>query len=194
MQDDELSRILRRAEADLPPATFTTTELAARVHRAHNHQRRRRRAVLAAVPVVAIIAAAGWSLTHNAERSPSTALQIAASKQLATPQARAFSEADIARLQAEAAAHTQAARAMIAARPRPSVLLAEDPLADVHEQVDVVAYRMILEADSKQSAMRPSAESINIYHRVLELFPTSHSAELARQRLNQTISSQGESS
>jgi hypothetical protein len=185
MQDDELTRILRSAKAELPPPTLAPAELASRVHAAHRKQQRRRRALIAGVPVVAAVAVLGWRLTLDATHSP-----------IATPsqQVAAVSEAEIANLEAEAAAHAQAARLLIATQPRRSALLADDPLADINEQINIVAYRMVLEADSKQAEMQPAAEAIEIYNRVLELFPTSHSAELARQRLSQTTTSQGESS
>lgn len=185
MQDDELTRILRRAAAELPPPALAPAELSARVRVAHGKQQRRRRVLLAGVPAVALVALLGRRLTLDADRSP-----VAPSSQ----QVAVFSEAEIASLEADAEAHAHAARLLIAAQPRRSALLADDPLADVNEQVDVVAYRMILEADSKQAQMKATAEAIEIYNRVLELFPASHSAEIARQRLSQTTNVPGESS
>lgn len=175
MHDDELARILRRAEAELPPPTLAPAELAGRVHRAHRRQQRRRRALIAGVPAVAAVALLGWRLTHNAQLSPTAA---------PSQQVAAVSEAEIANLEAEAAAHAQAARLLIAAQPRPSALLADDPLADINEQINIVAYRMILRADQLPADMQSRAEAIEIYRRVIDQFPSTDSAQVAKQRLS----------
>ena len=52
------------------------------------------------------------------------------------------------------------------------------------EQRDEVAYRMILQADSLTETMQPCERAVQIYRRVLELYPSSSSAELARERLS----------
>ncbi len=62
-------------------------------------------------------------------------------------------------------------------------LEADDPLAELRENVDIVAYRMILEADELQADMRPSPAAIEIYERVIRDFPNTYSAEVARERL-----------
>ena len=60
----------------------------------------------------------------------------------------------------------------------------EVPAESVEMQVDLVAYRMIVEAESLQKAMRPSDQSISLYREVVRLFPTTWAAEVARERLS----------
>jgi hypothetical protein len=50
------------------------------------------------------------------------------------------------------------------------------------EPLDVVAYRMVLRADAILAGMQRE-QAASIYRQVVRLFPTTGSAELARQRL-----------
>lgn len=86
-------------------------------------------------------------------------------------------------LEAEAERHAARARALIAEREARLSLEADDPLAELRENVDIVAYRMILEADELQADMRPSGEAIEIYERVMRDFPNTYSAKVAQERL-----------
>jgi hypothetical protein len=110
----------------------------------------------------------------------------------------AFDLNDIERLRAEAELHERVARELVSQRKRDAAreqvrlaLLRTDPLDDVREQVDVVAYRMVMRADDLQTRMDP--EAIDVYRDVVQLFPNTSSAELARQRLTQLGLSDGES-
>ena len=51
------------------------------------------------------------------------------------------------------------------------------------EQIEIVACRMILEADALRQAMRPEEEATAIYEKVVRLFPDTRSAQTARERL-----------
>jgi hypothetical protein len=185
MRDDELTNILRDSEADLPPKSLLAGELAARVRAAQRTQQRRRRlAVAASLPVAAALAFVAWSVQTNPTRQPD----------VPTPSQVAEITADeIDRLIAEAEAHERNARAMIAAQPPRDAALADDPLADIREELDVVAYRMILEADDLRAQMQPTAAAIELYQKVQRLFPTSYSAEVARERLHTLGVEQGDS-
>ncbi len=177
MRDDELTNILRRAEADLGPSPLAPRELVARVRAAQQTQRRRRQfAVATSLPLAAVLAFTFWNVTPNPIRE---------SHVPAPPPAAAITAAEIDRLIAKAEAHERKARALIAARPPRTIALADDPLADIREELDVVAYGMILRADELREAMRPDGEAIELYRDVLRQFPTTYSAEVAQQRLRE---------
>ena len=87
-------------------------------------------------------------------------------------------------LLAEAEHHWQVARRIIAMREHDRVLIkarlvlaADDPVDQIREQIDSVAYRMILRADALRAAMTPSDEAVVIYENVVRLFPTTPSAD-----------------
>jgi hypothetical protein len=63
-------------------------------------------------------------------------------------------------------------------------LLADgDPTDLVRERLDLVALRMIVRADQLRGSRPLDGEAEAIYRQVIRLFPTTHSAELARARL-----------
>lgn len=190
MNDGELRNLLRGADADFEKPIIAPDELARRVRRLDQKRRRRSRVLLTAVPVVVVAAVAtAWSLVPRA-------LPTGTEKSVASA---GLDWGEIERLQAEAAFHERLARQMIALRKRDRALeqaqraLAEpDPLDVVREQVDVVAYRMILRADELRNRMDPSEEAMRLYRDVEQLFPKTHSAEVARERLTALAAREGE--
>lgn len=183
MRDDDLTRILRDSEADREPPAIAPRELAARVRAAHRAQRRHRAVLAASLPIVAVLALATWRSAPNTNVEPASP---------PPQQVAVVTEEEIRRLEAEAAAHEQNARSLLAARSQRPSPLDDDPLADIREQIDIVAYRMILEADRLTADMRPTAAAIELYRKVERLFPATYSAEIARERLNQ-LSASGDS-
>jgi hypothetical protein len=175
MRDDELKNILRGAESDLAPTTLNAVEIAGRVRSLHQTQQRRRRfAVAASLPVAAALAFTAWNVTPHSNLTTNAP---------ATPHVAEITADDIDRLIAEAEAHERKARALIAARPQQTIALADDPLADIREELDVVAYGMIQRADQLREAMRPDGEVIELYRDVVRQFPATYSARVAQQRL-----------
>ena len=92
----------------------------------------------------------------------------------------------IARLRSEAEFHTRLAHDLMAinARERERRLRQRTSKQDTsREPLDVVAYRMVLRADAILASMQSAEKAAAIYRQVVRLFPTTGSAELARQRL-----------
>lgn len=173
MHDDELKKLLHDAEADLSADKVAPATLAARVRVADRRRRKRRTILTAAAPLVlcaAIIAGRGLF-------SPEQTTEFAAGKPNAT------FEAQLLALEAEAEMHAARARMLMAEREARLSLETYDPLAELRENVDIVAYRMILRADELQADMRPTSEAIEIYERVIRDFPNTYSAEVAQERL-----------
>jgi hypothetical protein len=173
MNDDELKALLRGADR---PVAVDGAALATRARRIERRRVVRSRLLLAAAPVVLLMVV--WGVRPR-EAAVAPAVD------------RAELPAEIERLRAEAAWQTEKARRLVALAeaerlPRATDALASggaDPLADVREQVDVVAYQMVLRADGLHAAMMDSAEAVELYREVLRLFPTTYSAEVARERL-----------
>jgi F0F1-type ATP synthase membrane subunit b/b' len=181
MNDDELKSLLQRAEAGLEKRSPVASELAGRVRRLDRRRGRRSRALWAAVPLAVVAGIATWQfLPSGVGRKPD---QKAASVPVDVR--------EIERLRAEAEYYERTARQMIARAEREgsskitrAAWSESDPFAEIREQVDTVAYRMILRADDLQAAMMQSQEAVELYRQVVQLFPKTYSAEVARKRLS----------
>ena len=188
MNDDQLEKLLARA--DEPPRLPVGEDFAARVRarQAAQQRARRRRLLLAAPVVVGLFALAGWQIAlRESQRSGGT--QIAAGPEHDQGQV-ARAKAELAALVAEAEFHERLARNMIDDRRRDQLLEevrvsnAEGSAEETpREQIEIVAYRMILEADALRAAMAPDEESTAIYEKVVRLFPATDSAQAAQSRL-----------
>lgn len=190
MRDDKLKSLLRDAEAGMERPNFAPADLAGRIRRLDRRRRRRTRMFLAAVPLMALgTIIAGWSLL------PNPAPMKIEDRMASVP----FDAGEIERLRAEAEYHQRLARQMIALRKRDRtleqarrVLAQPDPLDQIREQIDIVAYRMIQRADELRTQMEPSAEAIRVYRDVESLFPNTYAAEVARERLGTLGAPKGE--
>ncbi len=99
--------------------------------------------------------------------------------------------AEVARLNAEAEMHAHTARLMQVAfaglraeRDLRKELRKGDPLDWIHEQQNRTALRMMMRAERMSEQAGSRAEVASTYRRIVELFPRTHTAELARQRLS----------
>jgi hypothetical protein len=190
MNDDDLKSLLRDAEAGIERPNLAPGDLAGRVRGLDRRRRRRTRMFLAAAPLTVLGALfVAWSLWPK----PAS---VKLDERVASV---AVDTSEIVRLEAEAEFHKRVARQMIAGLNRDralerarDVLAKGNPLDDVREQIDVVAYRMVQRADALRTQMDPPAEAIRIYRDVERLFPATYSAELARMRLSQLGLSEGE--
>lgn len=60
-----------------------------------------------------------------------------------------------------------------------------DPLEEIRRQVDKTAFTLVYHADRLYRQLNQRASAIEAYNRVIELFPETQSAEVARQRLSE---------
>jgi hypothetical protein len=196
MQDDELKNLLRKAESDLVDSPLDAGLLAERVRGRWQRGQRRRRVIAVAGPLLLIIAATGlWIVGRRAPLSEISGVDDA--RQLNRIDVLDTGR-DIEQLVAQAEFHRRLARRIAAklkeGRPRgdiPDTLAAERPEDEIREQLEIVAYRMILRADGLRAAMAPGNEIVVIYRDIVRLFPDTQSAELARRRLTELGASQG---
>lgn len=60
-----------------------------------------------------------------------------------------------------------------------------DPLEEIREQVDKTAFMLVYQADRMYRELGLKKSAVRAYDRVIELFPESPSAKVARQRLSE---------
>ena len=69
-----------------------------------------------------------------------------------------------------------------------------DPLAEVQRQVERAAFIMVFQADRMYRQLRLPASAVDSYRRVIALFPDTHWAQVARQRLSEIELDNGDKS
>jgi hypothetical protein len=196
MRDEQLQKLLQDADAEQNVATFVAAEMTGRVRLRYQKERRNRRVLVVAGPlVVMLLGIAGWRISdiHSVRPGVETqAVRRPLESQPSNTKSATLTADEIHRLEAEAALHLRVAR-RIAEMRRHDLALdeagrdrdAQEDGESIREQLDIVAYRMILRADGLRAAMRSVEEVIVIYQDVVRLFPTTSSAELARKRLTE---------
>lgn len=60
-----------------------------------------------------------------------------------------------------------------------------DPLEEIQKQVDQTAFTLVYHADQMYRQLGQKKSAVQAYQRVIELFPETQSAEVARQRLSE---------
>ena len=174
---DRLSQLLRAADA--PPPT-AAGDLVQRVQRRRTRERTTRRAIAASVLLLALCLP--W-VTRL--RSPVQPVVIAPAPSVAvvTPP----TPAAVAALDAEARLHEQVADRLLASSSRgrrgAQTKSPHDPaLAELQQQRDRAALLLVYEADQYRQRNQP-IDAVASYRRAIELFPQTHWADVARQRL-----------
>jgi hypothetical protein len=184
-----LRKLLGTAESDLERAPFVAVQMVHRVRDRHAARTRRRARLLqVGVPLAAACAVmVMWQLIPRpVAQSEKHGLANVATESGAV---------DIERLRAQAEFHSQLAHELMAVADRQRARGARAAARNREinrEPLDLVAYRMILRADAILAAMESSEEAAVIYRQVVRLFPTTGSAELARQRLADKGFSEGD--
>lgn len=184
MHDDDWRQRLRLA--DPQPANLTPVpEGLARRARALQRRRARQRRVIAGSMLLLTL---GWLATR--ERPVAETARDAA---FAIGESDLSDEADVVRtagLVRSAERHMENAQYLLLERQRDAAVeRARGLQAHLDEespksQADLVAYRMVLRAQSLERAMRGES-SVELYREVLRLFPNSWPADLARRHLTQ---------
>jgi tetratricopeptide (TPR) repeat protein len=129
-----------------------------------------------AAVVALVVALAIWSLSRNNPELPTRHEQIVSVQN----QLNATVDATLKLVQEVLEAERQRQRlnelqAQLASIP--------DPLEEVQEQIDKTAFFLVYQADRMHRETGQRASAIQAYNRVIELFPQSHWAEIARKRL-----------
>jgi hypothetical protein len=193
MTHDPLQQLLCRADAVAETPTIPAGELVQRV-RAELHRRQiRARLTGAGVLAAALLAVAITVSFRTAPRQVATKVPTSTIRPTArsddgpTP-ARLAQR--LAALRSEADARESAIDAVLArearARATPRVPQA-DPLAQIAAQRDLGAMALVRQADRRYRETGPTnvTAAVAAYGRVLELFPNTRGATVARQRLSE---------
>ena len=163
---DSLDQLLKSADAPVHAAR-SVRDLASTVRRKHARRKGIRRGAIAAVVLLA-----GSILAMS--------LRPRAHQMVATPSPQP--EVSNAMLALQADLHEQTAERLMGSRSRPRVAKAPAaPEADIQYQRDRAALMIVYEADRTAKSDRSSA--IASYRRAIELFPQTHWAAVARERL-----------
>jgi hypothetical protein len=179
MRDQDIQDLLRAAESNLDKPPLDTAQFAWKVRERHRRGKRRLRTVAALAPLALL--AVVWTL-RPATPEPPRKLDASLADNSEAPGGSHISD-----LIAQAEFHRQVATRInqLVKRDRASGATTGggSELPEIREQLEVVAYRMILRADALRAVMQPADEALVIYQDIVRLFPNTHSAELARQRL-----------
>ncbi len=179
MTQDRIQNLLRDADTAAPHPQVAVPDIAAAVrHRARRRRRRHSLVVLAAAAVV-IVAIGIWPVLTQTPESPADQDKVA------------LLEAEIKQLRARTDALTGLVHEILRQEReqrrldeiRAEVASVSDPLEKVEEEVDRTAFLLVYQADRMCRQLHQTASAVHSYQRVIELFPRSRWAEIARQRL-----------
>jgi hypothetical protein len=197
MSDELLRRLLQQADATAGPPPRIGDHLAARVR---GRVLRRRRVAFRLSAAAAIVLAAGVTVLMSyspTRRGPLAGAGIARSEPVATPHgdvraelARLDREAEIRIAVARRTAEILTQRRLAESRTLQQPAIA-DPVADAQREVEQAAYTLVSQADRMCRDMNLCATAVVNYQRVVELFPETPWATVARQRLEE-IKNKGE--
>ena len=181
MTDDQIKNLLRRADRTAPAQVPVPANLAAAVRRAAHRRHIRNIAAPIAAAALILFALGTWTWTpktgHTTRQLPQVALLETQIHQL---QARTDAALKLIR---EVLERDQRQRrldeleAQLAAIP--------DPLEEVRKQIDKPACILVYRANQMDTQLNQIDSAVETYNRVIELFPQTQWAEVARRRLSQ---------
>lgn len=200
MNDDRLADLLRETDRALPPPTGRP-DLAARVRRRAAQHRivRRTGGALAAAIALALGATFAFRAASHKAAPPETpmrpdAVQVAiadSQEELAQlraelDQLRAEADSTLAIIEAVKTQQQQRARAAAIAQA------SSDPQEQIRQELDRAAFTIVYQADRMYRELGLKQSAIRDYRQTIELFPGTPAAQVARERLTQIETNQGD--
>ena len=197
MEERTLARLLHQADEPAPLGEAPAI-VADQVRGEHARRRTRRRRTKFATSALLLLTTSlvVWS-QFDQDPSPQVPDRIATTEpsqpKPESQSTRSYEEvvAEIERLDAEAEMHLQAARMIRTAlaeqraeRELREQLRKGDPIDWIHEQQNRTALAMMMRAERLSQQPDSQAEVESTYQQIIKLFPTTPTAELARQRLD----------
>ena len=179
MTEDKIKNLLQKADQMAARPTPVSANLAAAVRRRADHRRITNIAVPIAAAAMLLIACGVWHLSTKTDQTTRDKDKIA-SLETQIQQLQARTDATLKLIQEVLDRQRQQRRlnqleAKLASIP--------DPLEEIREQVDTAAFYIVYQADRKFNELNLKDSAIADYRRVIELFPQTQSAEVARKRL-----------
>jgi len=180
MTEDKIKNLLQKADETAGAPVPVSINLPAVRLRAN-----RRRFVSVTTPIAAaaaILVAFGlWSLTSKITKTTLPQQKITSLEaQIQQLQARADATSNLVQelLENERKQHKlDELQAQLASIP--------DPIEEIQKQVDKTAFNLVYQADRMYRELNLKSSAIQTYKRVIELFPETHGAEVARERLSE---------
>ena len=204
MNDDRLEALLRAAGESAAPPPEPLPGLAERVRGLHARRSRNRRLAGGAAAVVVLLIVAicvenrtSWKLVlqfGNGRGETADRPVADGASPLLDPEAI---KAEIARLDGEAHERQQAVRKMILADAGQRPVARVQPEPDSPGPLDLVRIErektaFLLVDRAEQIGARAQTAAAAEYRRVLELFPNTQAARVARERLNDPVREKGD--
>jgi hypothetical protein len=181
MEEDKIKSLLQKAEqmAGLPAPP--PAELAAAIRRRAKHRKLIRLAAPLAAAALVLIAFGIYQLVGTPAGDTHEQVRLVAL------------QAEVEQLRAQTGATLKLVREVIANQRRRSRLeeleakLARisDPLEEIQRQADKTAFTLVYEANRMYGELNQRDSAIRTYKRVIELFPQSKWADVARRRLSE---------
>jgi septal ring factor EnvC (AmiA/AmiB activator) len=177
MNNDRLEQLLQAADKSAGRPVYHTDNLADFVHR--RARRRRIKMVVAPIAAAFLILAGFWILPKTVGQKPLTPEQIASlNTQIRDLNKRVDATLNLVRevlAQQKAQQRLDELNAQLAAIP--------DPLDELNKKVEKTAFILVYYADKRYEESGNPQDVIQTYNRVIELFPDTRSAKLAKQKL-----------
>ena len=181
MTEDKIKNLLQKADKTAGTPAPISANLAAAVRRRANQRRFARLAAPVAAAAVVLIAFGIWRLTGTPADQMHEQDKVAAL------------QAEIKQLQAQTDATLKLVREVLENQRRQhriSQLKAKlasitDPLEEIQRQADKTAFTLVYEANRMYGELNQKDSAIQTYNRVIELFPQSKWADVARRRLSE---------
>ena len=185
MTEDKIQHLIQSADRTAGPPVQVSVDLSV-IHRCA----RRRHLVTLLVPVAAaaviLVALGVWGVSIRLGKTASEQKKIAL-LQMEVKQLQVQTDATLKLIQ-EVLENERRQRQL-------DKLYAElasipDPLEEIQTQVDKTAFILVYQADRMYNELSQRDSAMGTYRRVIELFPQTKSAEIARQRLSELQKSQ----
>lgn len=188
MTHDNLGQLLARADATAGSVPPPAQELAQRVRIASRRRQARRRASVAAASALAAILVIAAILRPPQPPRTNDATNLPVPMKDRPIQDSRDLAAELAAVRAQAAASEACVAAMLKSEARGRKLAsatprALDPLDRIRAEQDRGAMALVRQADRQYRELDRKASAAAGYGRVVELFPRTHWAAVARQRL-----------
>ena len=178
MMDDKIKSLLQKADRMAAKPQPISPNLTTIVHRRAYHRHLRNNIVSVAVAAVVLIALGIWSLTAGKtnEQQKIVALETQI-KQL-------HERTDVVlNLVQEVLEHQRKQRHLDELKAQLASIT--DPLEETRRQIDKTAFILVYQANRMYTELNQKSSAVQAYNRVIELFPQTKWAEVARQRLSE---------
>ena len=179
MEEDKIESLLQKADQAAGSPAYLSANLTAAVRRRATHRRFMHFAAPLAAAAMVLIAFGIYQLIGTPAGDMNEQIRLAALK------------AEVEQLRAQTDATLKLVREVLANQRRQQRIaeleakLASipDPLEEMQRQADKTAFILVYQANRMYDELDQKDSAIQTYNRVIELFPQSKWAEVARQKL-----------